>query len=69
MKASVTRKTTAITQLMCTVENVDEVIAAEKILDEAMERFRWVNENYHQVLSRFEAKQASVQYLNNQLIK
>jgi len=54
---------------MCTVEIVDEAIAATKILDEAMERFHGVNENYHQVLSRLEAKQASVQYLNNQLKK
>ena len=38
-KASVTRRINDIEKLLCVIDNFDEVIAAEKVLDEAMERF------------------------------
>ena len=60
MKASVTRKINEITKLMCAVENVDKLIAAEKVLDGAKERFRHAHENYHQVSTTLEDQQSSV---------
>ena len=46
-RASVTREINKITSLMCTVENVNEVIAIQYELAEAMENIYLVHDNYH----------------------
>ena len=51
----------------CVIDNFDEVIAAEKVLDEAMERFYRAHEDYHQVLQTVEERQMSIIYLRDQV--
>ena len=66
-KASVTRRINDIEKLLCVIDNFDEVIAAEKVLDEAMERFYRAHEDYHQVLQTVEERQMSIIYLRDQV--
>ena len=49
------------------IDNFDEVIAAERVLDEAMERFYRAHEDYHQVLQTVEERQMSIMYLRDQV--
>ena len=44
----------------CVTNNFDEVIAAEKVLDEAMERFYRAHEDYHQILQTVEERQVFI---------
>ena len=67
-KASVTRMINDIGKLLCVIDNFDEVIAAEKVLDEAMERFYRAHEDYHQILQTVEERQMSVIYLRDQVM-
>ena len=67
-KASVTRMINDIEKLLCVIDNFDEVIAAEKVLDEAMERFYRAHEDYHQILQTVEERQMSVIYLRDQVM-
>ena len=66
-KASVTRMINDIDKLLCVIDNFDEVIAAEKVLDEAMERFYRAHEDYHQILQTVEERQMSIIYLRDQV--
>ena len=66
-KASVTRRINDIEKLLCVIDNFDEVIAAEKVLDEAMERFYRAHEDYHQILQTVEERQMSIIYLRDQV--
>ena len=66
-KASVTRRINDIEKLLCVIDNFDEVIAAEKVFDEAMERFYRAHEDYHQVLQTVEERQMSIIYLRDQV--
>ena len=66
-KASVKRRINDIEKLLCTIDNCDEVIAAEKGLDEAMEIFYREHEDYHQVLQTVEESQMSITYLHVQV--
>ena len=67
-KASVTRMINDIEKLLCVIDNFDEVIASEKVLDEAMERFYRAHEDYHQILQTVEERQMSVIYLRDQVM-
>ena len=66
-KASVTRRINDIEKILCVIENFDEVIEAEKVLDEAMERFYRAHEDYHQILQTVEERQMSIIYLRDQV--
>ena len=66
-KASVTRRINDIDKLLCVIDNFDEVIAAEKALDEAMERFYRAHDDYHQILQTVEERQMSIIYLRDQV--
>ena len=61
-KASVTRKINEIMSLMCTVKNVNVVIAIESELDEAMENIYPAHDDYHRTLTTMEAQEESVSY-------
>ena len=63
-KASVTRRINDIEKLLCVIDNFDEVIAAEKVLDEAMERFYRAYEDYYQVLQTVE-EMSIVNYISD----
>ena len=66
-KASIARGINDIEKLLCVIDNFVEVIAAEKVLDEAMERFYRAHEDYHQILQTVEECQMSIIYLRNQV--
>ncbi|XP_067030834.1 uncharacterized protein [Acropora muricata] len=66
-KASVRRRINDIEKLLCVIDNFDEVIAAEKVLDEAMERFYRAHGDYHQILQTVEERQMSIIYLRDQV--
>ena len=66
-KASVTRTINDIEKLLCVIDNFDEVIAAEKVLDEAMERFYQAHEDYHQILQKVEEHEMSIIYIHDQV--
>ena len=66
-KASVTRRINDIEKLLFVIDNFDEVIAAEKVLDKAMERFYRAHEDYHQILQTVEERQMSNIYLRDQV--
>ena len=52
---------------LCVIDNFDEVIAAEKVLDEAMKKFYRAHEDYHQILQTVEERQMSIIYLCDQV--
>ena len=52
---------------LCVIDNFDEVIAAEKVLDEAMKKFYRAHEDYHQILQTVEERQMSIIYLRDQV--
>ena len=66
-KASVTRRINDIEKLLCVIDNFDEVIPAEKVLDEAMEKFYRAHEDYHQIVQTVEERQMSIIYLCDQV--
>ena len=44
----------------CVTDNFDEGIAAEKVIDEAMERFYRAHVDYHQILQTVEERQVFI---------
>ena len=68
-KVSVMRKMNEIASLICAVEIVNVVIAVESELDEAMENFYCVHDDYHCSLTRVEAQEESVSYFTEQVKK
>lgn len=53
-------------ELMCAIENVNEVIAMKLELDEAMENFHRAHDEYHQTMKTLKAQEELVNYLADQ---
>ena len=67
-KVSVTRTINDIEKLLTVIDNFDQVIEAEKVLDEAMERFYRAHEDYHhQILQTVEERQIPIINLRDQV--